>query len=267
MTATELNSIPKEAYEKFNNLGFDVLTLDIGIYVTSPTKLISPCIKSLKYTTVDYDANPGLYGVHIQRYNKADYRTVKSIYPVESFGTKAECYYIFYIGNDWLYSYRDGSLVKLKKTADELLGSINSNWLEFKQYAMSARELKAVPESVINNLFVNEDYSNTEFGVIYVTKTKEVSSEQFTVDFKLLAEGKYVNPGNVTLEIATTGNNIIEISSKDFSEAAVNDFLSWLEAKQKGVGNDFFVIKGNDKQYFINYYMISSINVQTDDAR
>lgn len=261
MTSEEINNIPTATYDKFYEDGNDVLTVDFAIYMNSQYSNQSPAIKQITVSTRDEAELSGLYGVHIEKYEKSEYRTVSSIFPIENFASNAECYYLLYIGNDWLYTYKDNKLVKTVESADELLSNIDTSWITFKQYGMTAKELRSIPENVINNLFVNDNYANTEFGVIYVVKTDSDDTNGFTVNFRLKSESSFIAEDDVVIEIIMGSGEKIVVDSNEFSKTDIENLLSWIEAHQNGSGNIFYRIKNSKKQYFINYYMINSVNV------
>lgn len=261
MTNEEVNNIPAAAYDKLYEDGNDVLTVDIAIYMNSPFNNQSPAIKQITVSTRDEADLNGLYGVHIEKYEKSEYRTVSSIFPIENFASNAECYYLLYIGNDWLYTYKDNKLVKTVESADELLSNIDTSWITFKQYGMTAKELRSVPTNVINTLFVNDNYANTEFGVIYVVKTDSDDTNGFTVNFRLKSESNFIAEDDVVIEIVMGSGDKIVVDSNEFSKSEIENLLSWIEARQNGSGDIFYRIRNGQKQYFINYYMINSINV------
>lgn len=261
MTEKQINDLSPASFGKLYKDGDNILTVDIAILMDSHSNRVSPVIKSITVKTVENNEIDGLYGVNIETYKKADYRAVNSVFPVENFTTGAECYYILSLGNDWLYTYKNGKIAKLVESADELLDNMAENWISFKQYGMTAKELRNIPQSVLNDLLVNENYANTEFGIIYVVKTKSDSTAPYTVSFKLQTESKYITKDDIVVEIVLNGNDVKVIDSEEFSKEAIEDFVAWVEARQTGSGDVFYMLKNEDVQYFINYYMINSINV------
>lgn len=261
MTAEEINEIQPSAINKLYAGGDDILTLDIALYMNSNSTVYTPVIEEIKVNTISDENLNGLFGVNIKRFDKSDYRTVSSVFPIESFTNSAECYYLLYIGSDWLYTYKNGRLSKVVESADELLSDMEKTWINFKQYGMSAKELRNIPQEEINSLFVNSDYANSEFGIIYVVKTDKEDTSEFTVDFKIQSEANYLDNDDVVVEVVMNGNEVKVIDSQVYSADEVENFLNWIEARQNGSGEIFYRLKGGKNQYFINYYMINSINV------
>lgn len=265
MTVKQVNEISSADFGKIYKDGDSILTVDIAIFMNSASEYISPVIKSITVKTVDNNELDGIYSVNMETFKKDDYRSVNSIVPVENFTSGAECYYVLSLGNDWLYTYKNGKIAKLAESADELLSNMAENWILFKQYGMTAKELRNIPQKALNQLLVNENYANTEFGVIYAIKTKSDSTEQYKVSLKLQSESKYISKENIVVEIALNGNDVKVIDSKDFSREDIEDFVAWVEARQNGSGDVFYVLKNDKVQYFINYYMINSINVYSKE--
>lgn len=266
MTVKEINEIPTEAFTKLYKNGDEILTVDISALMYESYNGGVPIIKSITVDTLNSKEGGALYGTYIERYDKAEYNAVSSVFPIEDMPYNTECYYLLYIGNDWLYTYKNGKIAKTVESASELLGNMSDNWISFKQYGMTASELRAVPSEVLSKLLVNPDYANTEFGIIYALKTNGSTTENCKVKFRLKTESKYITDENVIIEIVMNGNETKTISSADFGKAEIEKFIAWIEARQNGSGNSFYRLKGNNVQYFINYYMINSINVYEGDS-
>lgn len=261
MTAEIVNSIPSSAYDKLYSDGSDILTVDVAIYMYSNSNNQTPMIEDITVTTIEKDDLSGLYGIHLEKYPKDEYRSVSALFPIENFGSNAECYYLLYIGNDWLYTYKNNELVKVEEPADILLEDMTQSWITFKQYGMNAQELRSIPSDVLSNLFVNDEYANTEFGVIYVVKTADEDTTDYTVTFRLSSSSNYITEDDIVVEIMMNGGDVKVIDSQEFSAEDIENLLSWIEARQNGSGEVFYRLKNDKNQHFINYYMINSISV------
>jgi len=260
MTAEQVNSISQSEINKMYANG-DIISVNVAIYMNSKSTQVSPVIESIKVYTLDKTDLGGMYDINIEKFNKDDYKSISSIFPVERLNADAECYYLLYLGNDWLYTYKDGKTVKVVESADELLGDIENGWISFKQYGMTAKELRNIPAEELTSLLVNENYANTEFGVIYVIKTTDDTLSENSVTFKMHTQSKFIAGDDIVVEIAMNGNDIKVIDSAEFSVQQISDFMSWIEQRQNGKGSIFYQLKNDKVQYFINYYMINSINV------
>ncbi len=261
MTATEVNEIPESAINKLYENETDILKVDFAVYMYSYSTKKTPVIENIEVITLENDELDGIYGVNIKKFDKLEYRKINSVFPIENFMSNTECYYLLYIGNEWLYTYKNGNLVKVVESADELLSNIEETWITYKQYGLTASELRNIPSDVLNELFVNENYANTEFGIIYVVKTNDTDTTKYTVDFRIQSESNYITQDDVVIEIIMNGNDKKVIDSVDFSKSEIEEFLSWIEARQSGTGDIFHTIKNSNVQYLINYFMINSINV------
>ena len=259
MTGDELNNITPAAYKKLYTNGTDILSVNVAIYMNSNSNKLTPVISKMTVNTSEGIKSQKVFSIRNKEFIKSDYANVTSIFPVEDFKADAECYYLLYLGNEWLYTYKDNKLIKIEETADELLGDVDNSWLKFKQYAMSTRELCNIPADVLTNLFVNPEYANTEFGVIYVLKGENTIAN--TVTFKVQANAKHITSDEVVIEVKMNGGDIKVVDSRDFDTKSIENFLAWLENRQSGKGEIFYIFKNDEVQFFINYYMIDSINL------
>ncbi len=262
MTADDVNSIPAAAFDKLVSNGDSILQLDIAVRMLSGNAGYSPSISKITVSSVKADdSGKGLFSSGIVRYDKCDYGSVETIFPIEDFSAAAQCFYFLYIGNDWLYTYKNNRIVKIPQTADELLENPSKSWLTVKQYGLSASELRAVPSASLTSLLTNPGYANSEFGVIYILKSDTDNTEKLNVSFKLHARENYIANDDIVVEIVLSGGDKKIVDSHEFSKASIDSFMNWLENRQNNKGNIFYSLKGGTKQFFINYYMINSINV------
>ena len=264
MSSKEVNKIDKKAISELYSNNVDILTVDFAAYMTSTSNLVSPCINSICVYKEDESQEVDQYSINIQKYNKDDYRGIDAIFPIENFEKNTECYYLLYIGNDWLYTYIDGKLIKVVETAEELLKDIDNSWVFFKQYGMTASQIKAVPADILTDLMVNPNYANSEFGVIYVIKSSEDIANN-SVDLHLKGREEYFGEEDIVIEVVLNGNDKKIISSQDFTKEEIEKMIDWLERRQNGSGEIFYNIKNSSVQYLLNYYMISSINIYNSD--
>ena len=239
-----------------------IISVEVAIPSSKVSVVCPKCGEATKVGyTVEKDETDGLYGIHIEKYKKEDYRKITSLFPVENFGSNAECYYLLYIGNDWLYTYKDNELIKVKESADTLLSDMSESWIRFKQYGMNAQELRRLSGDVLSKLFVNDDFANTEFGVVYVVKTKNKDTAEYIVNFRLGSSSNFITDDDIVVEITMNGGDVKIIDSNEFSATDIENLLSWIEARQSGSGEIFYRLKNEKTQHFINYYMINSISV------
>lgn len=259
MSSDELNNISSAAFKRLYTNGTDILRVDIAIYMNSYSNELTPVISNITVKTVADDETRDLFSIKSKYFYKADYTRIESIFPVEDFTDASECYYLLYLGNDWLYTYKNNEIIKVTESANELFAEMNSTWIKFKQYAMTAKELRNIPSEALTELLINPDYANDKFGIVYVMKGENENAN--VVTFKVQADTKYIDTDEVVIEIVMNGNDTKVIDSREFSKEVVENFLSWLENRQNGKGDIFYNFKNGPMQYFINYYMINSINV------
>lgn len=222
----------------------------------------TPVVESINVKTYREQEDNTLYASRILRYSKDEYSDISTIFPVEDFPGNAECYYLFFIGNEWLYSYKNGKIVKVVETAPELLEDMKENWLSIKQNGMTQKELRSVPADDLNKLMLNPDYANSEFGIIYVLKTDDVSTQDYQVQFKLKLNKKYFGGNeNLTLKIALSGSEEKLFTPEDITTEEIEKFMSWISNRQNGKGSIFYQINTKTGFYFLNYFMITGVDV------
>lgn len=261
MTKEEINAIPEEAYAKLYENGNEIYTLNFAIGMFGTTEYITPVVKSITVNTIANQPVDSIYSSKLFTFNKAEYNKVSGVFPVEDFPKVSECYYLLYLGNDWVYTYKDGAVKKLDTSVDKLMEDVNSSWIDIKQAGLNASELRSIPESVLTELFVNEKFANEKFGVIAVSKIKDDSTMDYSVEIKLSAETKYIAEDGYVLEISLNGAEKVVYTPADITKAQIDDFLAWLDERQNGGGNIFYRMQTENNQNFINYYNITNVNV------
>ena len=107
-------------------------------------------------------------------------------------------------------------------------------------------------------------YANSEFGLIYVIKSDE-GIDKCIVDIHIKGYSEYLNNDDVVIEIVLNGNDKKVISSEEFSTETIEKLLTWIQMRQNGSGEIFYNLKSQVKQYLINYYMISSIKIYSQE--
>lgn len=264
MSVYEVNKLTPSDMSKLYFDGNDILTVDVAIYMHSNSNKVSPYIKRMTVSCYDKLEESAAYSKNIKVFDKGEYRRIESLFPIEDFRQNAECYYLLYLGNDWLYTYSDGHFVKVIETADELLKDIDESWVVYKQYGMTAAQVRNIPADMLTDLLANPNYANSEFGLIYVIKSDE-GIDKCIVDIHIKGYSEYLNNDDVVIEIVLNGNDKKVISSEEFSTETIEKLLTWIQMRQNGSGEIFYNLKSQVKQYLINYYMISSINIYSQE--
>ena len=149
-------------------------------------------------------------------------------------------------------------------SADELFGDPEENWIKIKQFGMTAQEVRNVPSEILNQVLVNPDNANSEFSVIYCLKTSDDTTENYKVTVRIQGDGRYFDDEALVMEIVLTNGDKKVIKTSDVTKEELEKFMSWLAARQQGKGDIFYQIKTADRQYFINYFMITSVDVYDD---
>jgi hypothetical protein len=261
MTAAEVTAIQPVDFDKIYLDGTEVYTVNIAIGMESKSIYITPVINNITVKTISNQPVKCLYSSKIQKYTKADYNKVNGIFPIEDFIKPAESYYLLYLGNEWIYTYKNDKLVKLTSTAEELFKDVNKNWMEIKQYGMDAKELRNIPSDILTKLFLNKNFANSEFGFISAIKTYDNSTQQYKIDFRLQSDTNYFEGDQLVLEIVINGTETKTYLPTDIAKEEIDKFMSWLDGRQQGKGQIFYRLKTTGKQSFLNYYMITSVNV------
>lgn len=127
---------------------------------------------------------------------------------------------------------------------------------------MSEAELRAVPEAVLTSLLLNERYANDSFTVAYCIKTDCEETNGISAAFHLVYDPKTAAVNGKTVKILLSDQSVLTLSSEDIDESEAERFLLWLETKQAGgKGSPFFKLTAKDRIYYINYYMIKSVEI------
>lgn len=260
MTREKINAIPETAFTKIYENGNEVYTLNFAIGMFGSTDYITPVVKSLTVKTIAKQPVDSLYSSKLFEFNKADYTKISGLFPVEDFPNISECYYILYLGNDWIYTYKDGRVIKVNGSVNKLLEDISLSWLDIKQIGLTAFELRSIPGSVLTKLFLNSEFANDIFGVIAITKVKDDSTLGYNIDIKLSGDANYSEEG-YALEISLSGSEKLIYLPEDITKEQIDGFLAWLDERQNGNGSIFYRLQTTDKQDFINYYNITNVKV------
>ena len=261
MSDIELNGIPEEAFNKIYSNGNEIYTLNIALGMRSNNPYVTPILSGLSIRTTANQPISSIYSSKIFTFDKSKYTKINGLFPVENFPKNTECYYLLYIGDDWLYTYKEGKLEKLLSSTTELFSDVEKNWFDIKLNSMDSNELRSIPEEVLTNLFVNKEFSNSEFGVIAVMQVYDDSTMKYAVDIKISAENNYLEESEYVLEIILNSGNKLVYLPSDITRTQIDDFLSWIDKRQGGDGNIFYRMKTNNNQNLINYYNITNINV------
>ena len=126
---------------------------------------------------------------------------------------------------------------------------------------MTAQELRSMPEDILNELLVNPENANSEFAIIYTVKTGDDTTETYKPEIRIQGDKQYFENKGLVMEISLNNGDKKIIHTTDISKAEMEKFMSWLAARQQGKGDIFYQINTTNRQYFINYFMITSVDV------
>ncbi len=261
MTAEQMAAIPFDKFEEFQKTQ-NIMSVKIGMRVSSASTLVSPIIKSVRINTVPNDSAEYLYAARIAKFDKDNYSSINSAFPTETFADETEAYYYFYLGNDWLYTFRNNKLSLVGKSADDLFGDVESNWMYIKYTGMSLGEIRSLSIDELNSLFLNPDYANTEFGIISVLRTKGNKTEDAKVEFKFNMNEKHLSgEGSYVAEILMNNGTTVSFTSEDAGNDAIESFLVWFANVQMGNGSEFYCLKTATGIRYVNYRLIIGVNI------
>ncbi|MGN1121506.1 MAG: hypothetical protein ACI4RV_03990 [Eubacteriales bacterium] len=262
MTADQLSALSEKDFQSLYENGKEIYTLGTALYVTSESAYNTPQINSISVQTVMQDPNRYLYTAKAQTYRKEDFAHVTAILANDNVYGSDECYYFLCLGNNWVYTYKDGELLRMRMTAQGLFGNVQKNWLDIRQYGMSEAELREIPGKILDDLLVNERYANDSFTVAYCIKTERADTDGISAAFHLVYDPKITDLSGKTVKILLSDQSVLTLSANDVEESETERFLLWLEAQQVGrKGSPFFKLTAKDRIYYINYYMIKSVEI------
>ena len=230
--------------------------------VSSVSDAISPVISRISINTVPNDSAEYLYAARIAKFDEDRYSAINSTFPTENFADDTEAYYYFYLGNDWIYTFRNNKLSLIGKSADDLFEDVENNWIYIKYSGMTLGEMRSVSMDELNSLFLNPEYANTEFGIISVLRTKGNKTEDAKVEFKFNMNEKYLSTdGSFVAEILMNDGTTISFTSEDVGNDGIEGFLVWFANTQMGNGGEFYCLKTANGIRYINYRLIIGVNI------
>ena len=63
------------------------------------------------------------------------------------------------------------------------------------------------------------------------------------------------------MKIVLSDNQVITVPATSISQEELEKFLSWIENKRIGGNLSFYKLVTNEGVYFVNYYMIKSVEL------
>ena len=86
------------------------------------------------------------------------------------------------------------------------------------------------------------------------------------MNFKNQFDEKYLSQESMTLEISLSDNKTLKLTTDEISKSEIENFLSWMNTMPQSNSKNFYNINADGKQYFINYYMITNVNLYNTES-
>lgn len=262
MSTGEISALSESDFQKLYNIyGTEttVFGISIALRFSANSDKFIPSINSVNIRTVVQNENNNIYGAHGEFFSKSDYHKINAVYPIESKPNYAENCYLIALGNECLFTYKNNNFVKINCDVDDLLADMPGNWMKIKQQGMSAVEISAIPGEKMTSLFSGTEYGNTGFTIINCIKTTGNTTKEVSVEYKLNAEKKYLFDGASGLKLHFIDG--VEKSISGLSSEDIQQFFTWLEKRQSGIGSIYYVFDVSGNKFFVNYYSIQSVEV------
>lgn len=256
LTSNEVSEIPESAFsDLYNNQ--EIYSIKIAMLVQSRNNNYTPTVSAIKIYT-----SPGetefIYGAHGEYFSKSSYSKINTIYPIETKPSYAENYYFLALGDDAVFTYKNGSFVVVESTVENMVYDIEDSWIDIKQQGMTAAELSAIPSDTLTALLIS-DYDNEGFTIVNCIKTLGDTTKEITVEYRLSADNRYSFGTSASLEITMSDGT--SKSLNNLSEDEIQKFFTWLEKRQAGIGSIYYSLDVSGGKIFINYYNILSVEV------
>ncbi len=263
MTVDEVNALDQGDFESLYADGRQIYNFDVAVYFASVDPYITPCLKGITVTmkggepgTNGEEFETALYTAKSQSFTASNWRKMRKIYPVEIAPKEAEMYY--FVVKDGVYkTYRNGMWQDLNAA---LLTNVKNNWIDstngqgISQIGMTADELRAIPETALNQLLPASNIT-----VAYAMKVQDVSTAEYVSLISIDYVENLFESANLVLKITKPDGTVSEYSG--LTKTLVEDFMTWLNERQYNRGPVFYQLKVGNSNKFINYYNIVEVDV------
>lgn len=268
MTIDEVNALDEGDFKSLYEEGREVFHLDAAVLFASIDTYITPSLKGISAifnsgisesseTTLEI----ALYNKKQQDFDSTTWLKIKKIYPIELYPKDGETYYFIYDGlkhKTFRNGQWDTTTVQSSWFTDA--SAIESSWIDITLNGMTASELKAIPDSSLNELLSNN------FSVVYATKIEDTSTELYKTVITIDYVEKQLDNTSTTmvLKVTLVDGTIKTYNYDDSQKDQLEEFLSWYNERQYNKGPVAYkivvpgVIKTTD---FLNYYMIQIVSV------
>ena len=256
ITSNGVSDIPESAFTELQNLQ-EIYSVKIAMLVHARDNKYSPTISAIKIHTSPEKAE-SLFGVRGEYFDKSDYCKINTIYPIETKPSYAENYYYLALGDDAVFTYKNGSFVVVENTVENMVYDIQDDWINIKQQGMTASELSTITEDDLTALLIS-DYDNEGFTIINCIKTTGDTTKEINVEYRIIADSRY-DFGNAETLMVTLSDGT-EKTFNNMTEDEIQAFFSWFEKRQNGIGSNYYSFDLSDGKIFVNYNNISLVEV------
>lgn len=260
MTKDEINALTEADFAGLYKDNSKIYSVNVAAYMASVDAFTTPSIKSINILTnndagtLTNDENAAtLYAAKKQDFAAANWRKVKKIYPLELAPKSADFYYYVYVSSDYKV-YKDGSWQTVTDAATHL-ADVEANWLPISLEAMTATELRAVPEAALTSELAGKDFS-----IVYPLKVNDQSTANYSSKINIDYVEDLFSGTTLTLSITFYGSSTPKTYT-NLTATQVEDFMEWLNGRQMNHGPVFYRINNGTTSDFINYYTIQEISV------
>ena len=261
MDMNTVSSIKESDYSTLYSMygvSTNLLSVSLALRFSSTSSTYYPSINSITLRTVVEDDSKSLYAIRGEYHDKSSYSKINTIYPIETKPSYAENYYFLALGDDAVFTYKNGSFVVVESTVENMVYEIEDSWIDIKQQGMTAAELSSIPSDALTALLVS-DYDNEGFTIVNCIKTLGDTTKEITVEYRLSADNRYSFGTSASLEITMSDGT--SKSLNNLSEDEIQKFFTWLEKRQAGIGSIYYSLDVSGGKIFINYYNILSVEV------
>ena len=256
ITSNNVSNIPESAFAELQKTQ-EIYSVKIAMLVHARDNKYSPTISAIKLHTSPGKAE-ALFGVHGEYFDKSDYSKINTIYPIETKPSYAENYYFLAIGDDAVFTYKNGSFFVVENTVENMVCDIEDSWIDIKQQGMTAAELSEISSEALTELLIS-DYDNDGFTIINCIKTTGDTTKEIIAEYRINAENRYSFGIADTMIVTLSDGN--EKTFNNMSEEEIQAFFIWFEKRQNGMGGNYYGFDTPDGKIFINYNNISSVEV------
>lgn len=257
MTIDEVNALSENDFSSLYEGGRQIVAFDVSTYFASVNPYVTPSLKgiivTLKQTGNSFGnelTEKALFAAKQQIFDGTNWRKIRKIYPVEIAAKDSQMYYLINVDNTYK-AYKNDAWQDVSAT---LLDNVETSWIDLSLQAMTAEELRAIPENALTDILRGKSFS-----VVYCMKVLD----QTTKEYKSLVNIDYVEDlfTSTTLILNVVYNNGTTATYNGLSDTQVEDFMQWLTERQFNRGPIYYRIKTSNNNDFINYFMIQSVNV------